>query len=113
MNSGQRIWRAIVEPVLHWISILVEKHQLHRSLGTTIVRGYGRDSVRYYENGRWVTVEAYLMFGRSDIDRVIHRGCSLRWNDSGEPLSPDERARVFQSVAKHFEGSGVMWKFNI
>ncbi len=112
MTRGQKVWRAVVEPVLHGISSLVENRRLRQSFARLIIVGYGRGTLRYYENGRWVTVAGELMFRPADVDRVIYRGGPLRWNDAGEPLTPDEREKVFQKVGEHLDAAKIKWKFS-
>ena len=89
-----------------------EKRRLRQSFTRSLVAVNDRDSFRYYENGRWVTVEAELMSGRADVERVIYRTCPLKWNDAGEPLTPGERESVFQKVGEYFDRSGIKWKFD-
>jgi hypothetical protein len=36
----------------------------------------------------------------------------LNWNDTGEPLTPNEREKIFQKVGEDFDQSGVKWKFD-
>ena len=112
MTTGQKVWRAVVEPVFHEIFSLVEKRRLRQSFARIIILGYGRDSLRYYENGRWVTVEAELMCGRADVDRVVYRGCPLKWNDAGELLTPDQREKLFQKVGEYLDEAKIKWKFS-
>ena len=89
----------------------IHKRNLRRSFARTIVTGRGRDAVRYYENGRSVTVEAELMSGR-DLDRLIYRQRPLNWDDTGEILTSEERRRVFEMVSEHFNRKNVRWRFS-
>lgn len=89
-----------------------EERTLRQSFVKPVVRCYQRDAFRYYENGRWVTVEGELMSGRADVERVIYRQCPLKWNDTGQALTAEERAKVFQKVGDHLDQSGVKWKFD-
>src|SRR5262249_6029266 len=89
-----------------------ERKRIRQSFTNSLVGINGRDSFRYYENGRWVTVRGELMSGSADVDRVIYRQCPLRWNDTGETLTTAERERVFQKVTEHLDQSGIKWKFD-
>jgi hypothetical protein len=89
-----------------------EERALRQSFARPVVRCYQRDAFRYYENGRWVTVDGELMSGCADVERVIFRRCPLKWNDTGEALTTEERAKVFQKVGEHLDKSGIKWKFD-
>jgi len=89
-----------------------EKKRIQKSFTSPLVGINGRDSFRYYENGRWVTVWGELMSSRADVERVIYRQCPLKWNDTGQALTTEEREKVFQKVGEHLDQSGVKWKFD-
>ena len=85
-----------------------EKRRLSRSLLSPITRPYRRDSFRYYENGRSVTIYAEMMFGQ--IHRVIDRSSSLKWSDTQSELTAPERERVFESLLEYFKRRKIRWK---
>jgi len=91
---------------------LLEERRLRQSFSRPVIRCYQRDAFRYYENGRWVTVEGELMSGRAEIERVIYRQCPLKWNDIGKALTTEERDRVLRKVGEHLDESGIKWRFN-
>jgi len=94
-----------------WFGTRREKKLLQQSYANPIIRIHFRDSFKYYENGRWVTVSGELMASH-DPQRVIFRHCPLKWDDSGPPLTPNERERVFQKVGEHLDERKVSWKFS-
>ena len=73
---------------------------------------YLRDSLGYYENGRWVTVSGELMSGSAGFDRLIYRRSPLKWNDTGNLLTPEEAEKVFQKVGEHLDKRNIRWKFS-
>ena len=85
-----------------------EKRRLSRSLVSPIIRPYRRDSFRYYENGRSVTIYAEMMFGQ--FHRVIDRSCSLKWNDTQTELMVPEREKIFASLLEYFRRRKIRWK---
>jgi hypothetical protein len=87
----------------------LEKKRLHRSLKQPFVVAFGRDSFKFYENGRWTILEAELMCG--EFDRQIYRGRALRWNGSAEILTSGEEDRAFQKLCEHFDERKIRWKF--
>jgi hypothetical protein len=58
-----------------------------------------------------MTIEAELMSGSGELDRLIYWRLPLKWNDSGEPLTPDEKERVLREVTAHLDAAGIKWKF--
>jgi hypothetical protein len=98
--------------MLNKISSFFEKRRLQKSFAKLFVRAYGRDTFRYYENGRSVNVNAELMTGSTGIDRVIYHQCPLKWNDTGQALTTEEREKVFQKVVAYFDEAGIKWKFS-
>jgi hypothetical protein len=94
------------------LGAFLEKRRLRESFSRPFVRGHGRDSFRYYENGHWVTLEAELMSGRTGIDRVIYRRCPLKWDDSGEDLTPGEKEKVFRVLTDMLDREKVRWAFS-
>ena len=89
-----------------------ERRRLRQSFAEPLVRCYQRDAFRFYENGHWVTVEGELMSGSTGVDRIIYRQYPLRWNDTGEALTVEERERVLHKVAEHLDRAGIRWKFD-
>jgi len=111
MSKGQAVWRKMREMFAN-LAQKREKKLLQQSHANPIVRIHFRDSFRYYEKGRWVTVSGELMSRRSDVKRVIYRQCALKWNDTGPALTTAERENVFQKVGEHLDRSGIQWKFD-
>ena len=99
-----------LDPMLHKISSFFERRRLQRSFANPFVRPYGRDSFRYYEKGRSVTVAGELMSGRADVERVIYGQCPIKWNETGQTLIGEEREKVLQKVGEHLDQSGIKWK---
>ncbi len=89
----------------------IHKRNLLRSFARPIITGRGRDAVRYYENGRSVTVKAELMSGHN-VDRLIYRHYPLKWDDTGEMLSSEDSRRVFRKICQHFDRKNVRWQFS-
>jgi hypothetical protein len=85
-----------------------ESRRLRQSVLTPLVCSYFRDSYRYYENGRFVTVSPEMLTG--PVQRVLYRSAPLRWSDSGFELSEAERKRVFDAVTNYFVTHGIKWK---
>jgi hypothetical protein len=52
-----------------------------------------------------------LMSGSTGIDRVIYRDCEMKWEDTGEQLTAEERGRALQQVGKHLDSKNVRWEF--
>jgi hypothetical protein len=78
-----------------------EARRIRQSYTHLLVAANDRDSFRYYEKGRWVTIEVELMLG-PDFERLIYRCAPMKWNDVGADLTPDERENVFQQVTQYF-----------
>jgi len=110
----EQVWNVVTRPIFNMfdmLNVVKEKRRLRRSHINPIVRQNRRDSVKYYENGRSVTVGAELTSGR-DFDRMIYRQCPLKWDDAGATLTPEEKGRVFQTIGAHFDCKKVGWKFS-
>jgi hypothetical protein len=103
------LWHRILGLIFDPLFNRREKNRLQQSFKYPVVAANDRDSFRFYENGRWVTLEAELMCG--ELDRQIYRGRPLRWNDSAEILTPEEEDRIFRKLCEHFDQRKVRWKF--
>jgi len=111
VKNRLRIWRKIMRLIFGRFLASREKERLQRSYTSPVIVGHLRDSFRYYENGRWVTVSGELMAGH-DPQRVIFRNCPLKWNDSGPPLTSGEREKVFRKIGEYLDGKKVSWEFS-
>lgn len=109
--NPKMIMKLLFSP-LDTLASLLKKRHLRQSFKNPIITGCGRDALRYYENGRSVRVEAELMSGAGDCDRLIYRRWPLKWDDTAEPLTPDEQKHLFQRVCDHLDRKRVRWKFS-
>ena len=111
MKSGLKIWRASLNAVLGPLESFLDKSRRKKSFERPVICGHGRGSLRYYENGRYVVIEAELMSG-SSLDRRIHRSSILEWDDNRERLSDEDAVRVFQNLCDYLDQKNVRWKFS-
>jgi hypothetical protein len=91
-------------------SSFMEERRLRLSFAKPHVRCYRRDAFRYYENGRWVTVDGELLSGRNGVDRLIYRRSPLKWNDAGDILTKEDQEKVLKAVGEYLDRSGSTWK---
>ena len=98
--------------MLSKIDSFFEKRRLAKSFAGPFVRAYGRDTFRYYQDGRSVDLNAELMTGSTGIDRVIYKENPLKWNDTTEALTVEERERAYQELIGHFNRNKVRWKYH-
>jgi len=103
-----KLWHKILDRIFDPLFEWREKKRILQSFKSPFVAANDRDSFRYYENGRWVTLEAELMCG--ELDRQIYRKSPLNWNDIGEILTLEEEERVFQKLCQHFDERKVRWR---
>jgi hypothetical protein len=87
----------------------MEKRRFNQSFLQPIVYGNGRDSVKYQEKGRSIAVPAELTFGQ--YDRALYRHGVLKWDDTGEELTPSEREKVFYEICRYFDRKKIRWRF--
>ena len=85
-----------------------EKRRRQRSLLSPLVARNDRDSFKYYDKGRTVTVAAEMLLGEYDV--VLYRQSKLQWDDNGEQLTDMECQTVYNAVCSHFERKGIRWK---
>lgn len=88
-----------------------EKKRLQQSHESPVVGSHSRDSFRYYERGRSVIVSGELMSGGTGIERVIYRDNQMKWDDTGELLTAEERDRALQKVGEYLDGKKIRWEF--
>jgi len=108
-SPGLALWRKALRAVFGPLERRIEQRRVRESFSRPLVVGYGRDAVKFFENGRSVVVEAELMAG--EVDRQLYRSSHLKWSDSGAELSPVERGNVFQHVCADFDRRKVRWRF--
>ena len=94
----------VLDAMLAW----KERRHLRQSMSSPFVRPYFRDSFRYYEEGRSVTISAEMLLG--PIQRVVYRSRPLRWSDTKSELSASERKRVFDALDTYFVAHHITWK---
>src|ERR1019366_3383908 len=105
------IWRKMMGMIFGRSFANREKERLRQSYTSPVVGIHSRDSFRYYDKVRSVIVWGELMSGSAGIDRVIYRDCQMKWDDTGEQLTPDERERALQKVREHLDERKVRWEF--
>jgi hypothetical protein len=88
-----------------------ERRLLQRSIAHPFVRCYQRDDFKYFDKGRSVLVSGELMTSR-DPQRIIYRRCPLVWEQSGQPLTSDEREQVFRCVGQYLDRKKIKWAFS-
>ncbi len=93
--------------LLNALFSLSERRRLRRSFDAPFIAGTGRDSFEYYENGRAVQIYAEMM--RGPIARRIHPQ-TLKWNDTGEVLSPAKQAEVLARLCEYFGRHNITWE---
>jgi hypothetical protein len=115
MTQGLKFWRTVVEPTMDAvfgpIGGFLDKRRRKKSYERPVICGHGRDALRYYENGRFVVVEAELTCGDGYSGRLIYRCYPLSWNDSHEVLSEAEAERVFRNLCAELDRRKVRWTF--
>src|SRR5690349_13217208 len=100
-KEGIKRWHATLDAVFGPIERFLDKRRRKKSFERPFICGHGRDTLRYYENGHYVDIEAELMYG--EIDRRIWRPSVLEWDDSGERLSDVDAARVLQNICDYYD----------
>ncbi|MEI7709103.1 MAG: hypothetical protein WCI76_00105 [bacterium] len=86
-----------------------QEQRLSQSFIKPLIIIQGRDSYRYYENGRFVTIGTEMMQG-GILDRRIYRTDALRWNDKEEILTNEEKDKVLRKITDHFSEKGIKWE---
>src|SRR5437899_12266574 len=94
----------VLDAVLAW----KERRRLRQSMSSPLMRPYRRDSFRYYERGRWVTISAEMLVGA--IQRVVYHSAPLHWSNTRSELSASERGRVFNALYDYFVAHHITWK---
>jgi hypothetical protein len=102
---------ALIQSILGRFFANGEEKRRRQSHTHPVVRVHVRDDFRYYEKGRSVIVGGELMSGSTGTDRVIYRDCEMKWEDTGEQLTAEERERALQQVGKHLDSKNVRWEF--
>jgi hypothetical protein len=78
----------------------------------TVVKRYGSDSYKYFEENRHTIVEGEPTGGSEGVDHLIFRYCPMKWSDSGKPLATQERKKAFRAVGKYLDEQKIKWKFS-
>ncbi|HVU16112.1 MAG TPA: hypothetical protein VHD32_04270 [Candidatus Didemnitutus sp.] len=84
-----------------------ERRRLLRSHGAPFIAGSGRDSFRFYQDGRSVEIHAELILGK--VERRIFPQ-ALKWSDNQEELMPAKHDEVIQNLCEYFDRKGVTWE---
>ena len=108
-KEGVKRWNATLDAVFRPLERFLDKRRRKKSFEQPFICGHGRDTLRYYENGHYVEIEAELMFG--DLNRLIYRNYSLKWDDSEEVMSAVEAESVMQKFCAELDRKKIRWKF--
>jgi len=88
------------------------KKSFRQNTSGPVVRRYGSDSYKYFEQSRWTIVEGELTPGGEDVDRILFRYCPMKWSDDKKRLSSAERKIAFKAVGKFLDDQKIRWKFS-
>lgn len=103
------ICRSPINKFFHYLNARKQEQRLSQSFIKPLIIIQGRDSYRYYENGRFVTIGTEMMQG-GILDRRIYRTDALRWNDKEEILTNEEKDKVLRKITDHFSEKGIKWE---
>jgi hypothetical protein len=113
-NSGiawkLKIWRKLFAP-LDLLTTSLEKQRLRKSFQSPFFSGHGRDSFRYYVKGRSVDIWAEILLSKK-YQRMVSRDPILKWNDSKEVLTEEEKREVLQKFYDYLEHRGKKWIYS-
>lgn len=112
MSFKLKIWRATIGRFFAWIDSTIEQKRIRESFDRPIIKRAGRETLRYYDNGRSTAITCDLALGCRDLDLLIYNKAPLAWLDTGEPLTPEESGKVFRKVGEHLDQKKVRWKFS-
>lgn len=77
-----------------------------------VVKPYGSDSYKYFEQSRYTIVEGEVTGGCEGVDRIVFRYCPMKWSDNKIPLNSSERKSVLSAVGKFLDEKNIHWKFS-
>ncbi len=90
------------------IALNLEKRRLRDSFKWQFVRRDDADCVKYYENGHSATVKIDPI-DDNDSTRIHHN--FIKWDDTGQELTPEEKARALGKIGQFFDRKAIKWKF--
>jgi hypothetical protein len=111
MSFTFKIWRATIGRFLGWVDTAVEQKRLRQSFNHPILFSR-REFLVYYENGRSTVINSDFALGKSDIDLVIYRKTPLKWQDTGELLSPEESDKVYSKLPHLLASKNIRWAYS-
>jgi hypothetical protein len=104
------IWRKLLFP-FEKLRSSREKGRLEKSWNGAFLGWHLRDSLRYYENGRSVTIWAELL-ARGKYQRMVARDPILKWDGNGKVLTQEEKQKVLRKFYGYFDQHKIRWVFS-
>jgi hypothetical protein len=80
---------------------------MRQSVRAPFFAGVGRDEIRYYGNGRSVSIHAEMQMG--PVQRRIYPQM-LKWRDSGLPLTDGEQSELMDSFFRFLASKSITWE---
>jgi hypothetical protein len=111
MSFWQKTWRATIGRFIDRLNATTVKELLRDSFDGPLV-SFRRENMIYYENGRSVGINSDFGSRKSGLDFVIYQSTPLRWQDTGELLTPKEADEVYSKLPDLLARRNIRWAYS-